>query len=43
MFPLSQEAMADAIRRLSIMDLSSATIRQICSLANELEKDAGEP
>ena len=42
MFPLSQEAMADAIRRLSIMDLSSATIRQICSLANELEKDAGE-
>lgn len=42
MFPLSHEAMADAIRRLSIMDLSSATIRQICSLANELEKDAGE-
>ncbi|MDE7115717.1 MAG: pyridoxal phosphate-dependent aminotransferase [Muribaculaceae bacterium] len=42
MFPLSQDAMADAIRRLSIMDLSSATIRQICSLANELEKDAEE-
>lgn len=40
MFPLSQEAMAAAISRLSIMDLSSATIRQICSLANELEKDA---
>lgn len=40
MFPLSQESMASAIKRLSILDLSSATIRQICSLANELEKEA---
>ncbi len=40
MFPLSQDEMSDAIRRLSIMDLSSATIRQICSLANELERTA---
>lgn len=42
MFPLSHEAMADAVRRLSIIDLSTATIRQICSLAAELENDADE-
>lgn len=34
--------MAEAIKRLSILDLSSATIRQICSLANELEHDSAD-
>lgn len=42
MFPISQESMDSAINRLSILDLSTATIRQICSLANELENEAGE-
>ena len=42
MFPLTKESMEAAIRKLSIIDLSTATIRQICSLANELEKVAGE-
>lgn len=32
--------MADAIRKVSIIDLSSATIRQICALAVELEREA---
>ncbi len=42
MFPLSIETMADAIHRLSILDLSTATIRQICTLAKELENDAND-
>lgn len=40
MFPISKEAMAAAIERLSIVDLSTATIRQICSLSAELENTA---
>ncbi len=42
MFPLSLDSMEAAIQRLSIIDLGSATIRQICSLANELENEASE-
>lgn len=34
--------MAEVQKRLAIADLSSATIRQICSLANELENEAEE-
>lgn len=40
MFPISSDLMADAIRKVSIIDLSSATIRQICALAVELEREA---
>lgn len=42
MFPLHQNVLKDAILRLSILDITSATIRQICSLAAELEKEAEE-
>lgn len=42
MFPISKDAMASAIERLSIIDLSTATIRQICALASELEKEADD-
>lgn len=40
MFPLSKEALAEAIGKVSIIDLSTATIRQICALAVELEAQA---
>lgn len=42
MFPLSNEVFNAAVERLMILDLSTATIRQIASLASELEKEAGE-
>ncbi|MBD5196912.1 MAG: pyridoxal phosphate-dependent aminotransferase [Bacteroidales bacterium] len=42
MFPLDKSALEDAIHKLSIFDLSTATIRQICTLAGELENAAGE-
>lgn len=42
MFPLTQEQLAEAAARLGIVDLQSATIRQMCALAAELEKVAGE-
>ncbi|MDE5791858.1 MAG: pyridoxal phosphate-dependent aminotransferase [Muribaculaceae bacterium] len=42
MFPLNTETLNDAISRLSIIDITSATIRQICSLAAELEGIADE-
>lgn len=42
MFPISDKSFNEAVERLMIMDLSSATIRQICSLADEVEKEAGE-
>ena len=42
MFPISQQTFLEAQKRLSIIDLSTATIRQICSLATELENVAGE-
>lgn len=42
MFPLDKSELENAIKRLSIMDLTNATIRQVCSLANELENRAGE-
>lgn len=42
MFPLSKNEIDSAIERLSIMDITSATIRQICALAAELEKVASD-
>ncbi len=42
MFPLDIDRMESVVRRLSIMDLSSATIRQICALAVSLENEAQE-
>lgn len=42
MFPLSKEVLAEAIQKMSIIDLSTATIRQICGLAAELEVQAAD-
>ena len=42
MFPITAQQFNDAVKRLQILDLQSATIRQICALAAELEKVAGE-
>ncbi len=43
MFPISKETFDAVVKRLMIMDLGSATIRQICTLAGEIEREAGEP
>ena len=43
MFPISNDSFDAAVERLSILDVDNATIRQICSLAGELEKEAGQP
>lgn len=40
MFPLTKQALDQAISKLSILDITSATIRQICALAAELEGEA---
>lgn len=42
MFPVQKEVLNSILRNLSIPDISSATIRQICSVAAELEKSTGE-
>ena len=42
MFPIDKKELAEAIEKLSIIDISSATIRQICALADEIEKRSGE-
>lgn len=42
MLPLSNEQLEKVISRLEITDIKTATIRQICSLAAELEKESGE-
>ena len=42
MFPLTKDAFEQAVKNTSILDLSTATIRQICSLAAELESIADE-
>lgn len=42
MFPLTIEDVNAATKRLGILDICSATIRQICSLAAELENVANE-
>lgn len=43
MFPITQNDFDRAVAKLMILDLGSATIRQICSLAAEIEAMAGEP
>lgn len=42
MLPLSKEKLEEVIERLEITNLMTATIRQICALAAELEKESGE-
>lgn len=43
MFPISEDKFRKAVDKVMILDLSTATIRQICSLADEIEKEAEEP
>lgn len=43
MFPISNEIFNKAVANQMILDLGSATIRQICALAGEIEKEAQEP
>lgn len=43
MFPLSRKELDSAMAKLSINDISNATIRQIAALAGYLESQAGEP
>lgn len=43
MFPIENDHINDALRRLGMPDVGSATIRQIVALASELEPVAGEP
>ncbi len=42
MLPISQDTLKEVIKRLEIADLTTATIRQICSLSAALEKESGE-
>ena len=42
MFPLSQDILSRTASRLGIIDISTATIRQIVALSAELEKEANE-
>lgn len=42
MLPLSSDQLDNVIKRLHIADIKTATIRQICTLAAELEKESGE-
>lgn len=42
MFPIDKETLEMTIARLGIVDISSATIRQICALAAALEQEVGE-
>lgn len=43
MFPISQQLFDAVVERLMILDLGTATIRQICGLAAAIEAEAGEP
>lgn len=42
MFPISQETLDATLRKLEIPNIASATIRQIVSVSENLEKEAGE-
>ena len=42
MLPISKQKLEEVIDRLGIVDIKTATIRQICSLSAELEKEADE-
>lgn len=43
MFPIDNSHISEALRKLGMPDVASATIRQIVALASELEPVAGEP
>lgn len=43
MFPISNNVFDQIVERLMILDLGTATIRQICTLAGEIEREAEEP
>ncbi len=43
MFPIENDHINEALRRLGMPDVAGATIRQIVALASELEPVAGEP
>lgn len=43
MFPITQQQFDAIVKRLMILDLGTATIRQICGLAAAVEEEAGEP
>lgn len=42
MLPISQQTLDDTIQRQGIIDINTATIRQICALSAELEQLSGE-
>lgn len=42
MFPITQQQLDEALNKLNITDITQATIRQICSLAAELERVADD-
>lgn len=42
MLPIHQDTLNEVIKKLGIVDIKSATIRQICALAAALEKESGE-
>jgi len=42
MFPISKETLNTTLGKLGINDITKATIRQVCSLSAELEKEANE-
>lgn len=43
MYPVTESTLEGILRKLSIPDVTSATIRQICAVAAELEEEAEEP
>ncbi|MBO4966073.1 MAG: pyridoxal phosphate-dependent aminotransferase [Muribaculaceae bacterium] len=43
MFPIDKKTLDETIKKLEIVDVTTATIRQICSLSDALEEVAGEP
>ena len=42
MFPITKDRLEASISKLAIADVTTATIRQICSLAAGLEEEAQE-
>ena len=41
-FPLSQDVLNQAIERIGVVDMKSATIRQICAVSAQMEKASGQ-
>lgn len=42
MFPITKQRLEEVLKEMGIIDITSATIRQICSLSERLEHEAGE-